>query len=70
MFHTSKSAHPHTIISFKNNENPKKITPEKTGSRERGGKGEREPDGGFVVTKPLPPTSYLAAIWPFILQKT
>jgi hypothetical protein len=42
LFHTSKSAHPHTIISFKNNENPKKITPEKTGSKERGGKGERE----------------------------
>jgi hypothetical protein len=28
----------------------KKKTPEKTGSRERGGKGEREPDGGFAAT--------------------
>ena len=41
--HFKISSPTHTIISFKNNEKPKKkITQEKTGSRERGGRGERE----------------------------
>ena len=43
------------LFLLKTMKTQKNITPEKTGSRERGGKGEREPDGGFAATKPLPP---------------
>ena len=38
------------LFLLKTMKTQKKITLEKTGSRERGGKGEREPDGGFTAT--------------------